>query len=735
MSDEDPLLKATDRLTKEQLDRLMADYVEIGPPVGLWNRINDADAVRFCTWPGQRTDGKKHSAQPGVAGKEAFPWEGACDTRPMIVDDIINEMVALCSAAYERALTGGKAANDQEAAYAVALLDYYTNNLLFDRLTDEVELSVQYIQQYGWTVLNPCWVQELTLRRQKVGLPQLDMVAKEIAPMFPQQPGLANLVPLVMDEEQEEVALVVLGLIYDTYSKKQLEGALDIEVKPLKETLLKRALRQLRRGEEANVPVPYLCRNEPAVYALKPWVEVLLPFDTGDIQDGRIVFRREFMSESRLRARIVSDDYDLEWVEEAVKFKGTMSTTPSWFGGTSATLAQGQVGFYDRTSIPKDQIEVLHAFFRAVDDDDVPAVYCTTFHSEVKAGRDGRPLYAKHELIDYPHGEFPFVLGKREHLSRCATASRGVPEVSYTWQNEEKALSDAVIDWTSLGVIPPANVYQDPKQLRYKFHPAAQNLVRFGKEPRFMEIPGGGVPLALEARDQLRYRRAHYYGTHHADLPPEASQTRSARTVQRFLTMWVRAFRQVLSLAQKYLPDAEFARITGAPEGWLEQRRDKFGLLTASLSFDVRELSEELVLKRIEMMNKAVVPADTQGVIQKAKWVEIMVTAVNPKWAKQLLVPVPEASQALFNSVKDDMAQMFLGNPPQMVENDPTAQAKLQFAQQIVAANPLYQEQLQKPGHFQKLVQVYAKNLSFSVTQEKNKQIGRIGVDPQEAAA
>ena len=94
---------------------------------------------------------------------------------------------------------------------------------------------------------------------------------------------------------------------------------------------------------------------------------------------------------------------------------------------------------------------------------------------------------------------------------------------------------------------------------------------------------------------------------------------------------------------------------------------------------------------------------------------------------------VPEGSQRMYEQVKADIAQMFLGNPPQMVENDPTAQAKLQFAQQIVAANPNYQQALQQQGsRFQKLMEAYAKNLGFSVQQEQNKQIGRIGVSPED---
>jgi hypothetical protein len=62
---------------------------------------------------------------------------------------------------------------------------------------------------------------------------------------------------------------------------------------------------------------------------------------------------------------------------------------------------------------------------------------------------------------------------------------------------------------------------------------------------------------------------------------------------------------------------------------------------------------------------------------------------------------------------------------------DPTAQIKMQFASQIVGANPNYQQALRQPGRFAELMKKYAMNLQFSVTEEQNKQVGAIGVKPE----
>ncbi|MBT3843202.1 MAG: hypothetical protein HOF61_13605 [Verrucomicrobia bacterium] len=55
---------------------------------------------------------------------------------------------------------------------------------------------------------------------------------------------------------------------------------------------------------------------------------------------------------------------------------------------------------------------------------------------------------------------------------------------------------------------------------------------------------------------------------------------------------------------------------------------------------------------------------------------------------------------------------------------------KMQFMQQIVQGNPKCQEALQDDERFQALLENYGKNLQQSVTQEQNKMIGRIGVQP-----
>jgi hypothetical protein len=104
--------------------------------------------------------------------------------------------------------------------------------------------------------------------------------------------------------------------------------------------------------------------------------------------------------------------------------------------------------------------------------------------------------------------------------------------------------------------------------------------------------------------------------------------------------------------------------------------------------------------------------------------------AIAPDMAKEVIIDQATASQKMYRDVQTDIALMILGNEPQYVENDPTAQTKMQYVQDIMSKNPVAQQNAQGNPTFQMIFENYVKNLQMSVSQQQNKQIGRIGVSP-----
>jgi hypothetical protein len=332
--------------------------------------------------------------------------------------------------------------------------------------------------------------------------------------------------------------------------------------------------------------------------------------------------------------------------------------------------------------------------------------------------------------------------------------------VAHTHQNIIKGILDGLIDRTSITMVPPANVYESPTGAKYRFAPAAQNYVRQGREPQFMQMPTGtGLLDGTKVYDMMRRIVDNQHGLLSETVPAPRMQMSQAMAVQRFLLVWSKAIQQMLCLCQKHMDDTTFAKVTGAPEGWLASKRMDPGLLKCELHFDVRELDPELVMAQIKAVNEVVLPTDTLGWVNRGKWTRTMLRAINPVWDRELIIPQNDASQQTFNRARQELIQMFAGNAPQWVEDkDPTAGGLLQFTQQILMNNPVYlaaltdealvalagqsapilAQQLEQMGgrrpdpRFSGLLVKWLENLKFvGVTQPANAQRGRIGVNAE----
>ena len=180
----------------------------------------------------------------------------------------------------------------------------------------------------------------------------------------------------------------------------------------------------------------------------------------------------------------------------------------------------------------------------------------------------------------------------------------------------------------------------------------------------------------------------------------------------------------MFQLSLQYLEPEEIQRITGTnivPESDMYQ----FDFV---LKYDVRELDTEYVASKLSNIAQYVVPQDVSGVLDRNKLIGMITRAISPDIAEELIIDQAPASQKMYEDVKGQIGQMMLGNEASYTENDPAAQTKMQYAQEIVGRNPKAQEALQGDELFRQLFENYTKNLQMSLMQQQNAQIGRIGV-------
>lgn len=721
-----------------------------------WNRVRFNEDVRFNRWANQSWDCKKR----GTSTKPAFPWEEASDQRVPTADDIINGIVAECIEAFWRAWLAPKAGLGEVHNYSVKLADYLVNTWMVEDLEVQVERAIQYRETYGWVPLYVRWERELALAYRAITLEDLAAVAAAAAqeesgraggseggaeeaalsrfPAFP----LSALPEAILDPARENEAAALLGQAYASYAQGQV-GRGGIEIPALRPETLRRAVTDLRESGLAQVPVPYVCKNRPAMYALKPWEEFFLSNNTAMVERG-ISFRTDWVSEVELRAKEVAEDWDPSWIEEAAKHKGKFSawniaasTNNGPPDGNLATAMSGTgSSLYEMVDQKADLIEVVYAVYRLIDENGVPGVYLTIFHpafgGPTVEHTTGPSRWAWHGLLADAAGVVPFLVGKREELAPSIVSSRGVPEICNSWQRIEKSQTDGANDWTSIGVLPPVNEYANGLGTQYKYGPAQRNVVTMGKEPSFMDVPTKGVPWSFELMDRVERRVAKYFGEAHPELPPDSGVAKRNKIVGSFLQLMTQAIQRAVDLCQVNMGDDHFSEVTGAPPGWLEQRRNQPNLLAAKLEFDVRELNPEYVASQMKAVNETVIPADVGGVLNRTAWTKMQMRMLNPRLGRELVQEDGDASRMMFEKVKADVQGMALGDEANYVENDPGAKAKLQYLSQIVRANPNYLQLLktQPKGRFSMLLQKYSENLQFSLTQEQNKQVGRIGVTP-----
>jgi len=656
------------------------------------------DNIRFCRWSGQTDDGKKWSKWR-EEGNPAWPFEGASDVRLRLVDSTCNELSALLVTAYQRADINTQAANLQDlplSTIANSLMNWVRDNKMANELRKEAELAAQYALQYGWTAFYVGWEQHISKRPQSISMEQIMGLA--------QQAGSEQLsqLPMLIVEQPDVAASIV-------------QAALGIDLSECK-----RMVKELAETGETSYDEEYVSRNLPTVQALKPWDEIIFPPETADLQRSRVIFRRTWMSEVELREKITTDGWDPDWVERALQQIGKSSTLYNInLLPTTTMLVYNGVNY-------NNMVEVVYAYQKSLDGK-APCIYYTVFCPQAASNRrEDDASWAIYEKLDYAHGEYPFVEFRREQLRRAIADSRGIPELAMTDQDEIKAQHDSIRDYTAFATLPPIKVVKRIGAIN-KVGPGVQLPVTQRDDYTWMEPPAREPSTAFNLIKSVEMRHCAYFGVSHELVNPVRTQTLQQLLVNNWLMSWRGVFRQVFALCSQFLSPEEIAAITGGfqiPQN-LSAIHNEFDI---NIRFDVKDMNPDYIDKKIQFL-QVISQMDAGGAIDKNALTRMMLQAVAPEVANQLIVNQAQASQQMYKDVQSDIANMLLGNEAIYSENDPAAQTKMQFVQDIMSKNPKAQAALQQDENFKALFENYVKNIQMSLMQQQNAQIGRLGVN------
>lgn len=684
------------------VSELAKEYTRAGGYYNYRQTRSQADEVRYSYWAGQSEDGKKRQKNDD---QKVFPWDGASDTRIRLADEIVTENAEILSQAFWRANLQGKPTEAKDASHAAqvsTLLKYFRDNALRKELQQEVCLAAQYSQHYGVAVIHPFWERTVSSRPTTVTIEDLATYAAQAEPGT----ALAALPEMVMDPDREDGAIEAIQ-----------------EIIELDDSIARKAVRKIQATGSAEVPLPFVTKNAPCVVSLKVGEEIFFPAETLELKEARVIFYRDWLTEVELREKVFTDGWSEDWVDEVIKLPHRHSRDFSF--------RLSNFGYNELQNVDSEDniFEVVTAYQRVIGDDGIPKIVATVFNPAIcnHEDRRGGSRYGLHREADEFAGEYPFFPVRREWLSRRLLDTRGVPEIVQTWQNEIKGQRDALYDRASIMTLPP---FRTPARMgnNYEIRPGANVPELRQGEISFMEPPKSNPAESLEIVRYIEEQAARYFGRPHPAVDPGRAQAKVQFMVDDWLRTWANVFSYMFKLMQRFMDDADFHRITGIEMGIPEHPTEIAGGFDVSIDFDTREMDNEFLLKKMDIVSRAVLPEDTAGVIDRAALVKWKMAALDPQLAQLVVQDKAGASQKVFDEVNNNVALMALGNEPRYTEIDPTAQMKAEFLRQILERNPKYQQAQQQDEHFAKLLENYQKNLEMSVMQEQNKQVGRLGV-------
>jgi len=647
--------------------------------------------TRYCIWPGQTDDGRKHQS---AYGQKIFPWENSSDVKIFLSEQIIRErVIALVNAFFKARIQVQPVESmdiDKRNA-AETVLKWLIGTHCADDMRREIRLAAEMRETYGLSIMAIDWEQQTRVEVKSFTMEDAMMMLQET-----QDPNLQALLEVILDPEQEELAAQLMG-----------------EIIPELGTTTK--VRQFREKGAVEWEQPYIFSSKPVVRALEPWEDIIFPIHTDSIQRAPFIARRELLNEFELRERAAIEGWDQEWVERAVKHKGELKRI-------HLNIHRSDNFLFEQL---RDLIEVWHVYRKEHDERTNATKVTRTVISWNLTDKA-----ALHELMPYDHAMYPFVELPRERNTRPLLESRGIPEIVKTAQEEIKVQRDFRVDRASISILPPLKTPAARGKFDLVLGPAMQIPERRPGEITWMNPPPfdqGSIEVEAATRADID----RYFGRMTDAVNPNMAMLHMQELVDSWLIDMKLVMAQVMALAQQYMTGEEIARVTGNPNlQFNASPADIRGRYDITAEFDARLLDNEALGAKLDYLAKVLVPLDSFGVIDRAGLVKYMFQAVDPNLAGILVQDIGQATQAEIEDEQVQFSKIAAGTEPPLKEGGQNATVRLQTLQQIIQSNPAVQQRYQQDEIFRKMIDARAQAFQFQLQQQQNAVIGRVGAQP-----
>ena len=695
-------MKSDNIIYELKLDEILREYRE-STESDLVDRKNNNWENRYNIWPGQADDGRKWRKS---LGRDPVPFEGASDSRVPLVDTYVNEdadmlMTSLRSMTVQAMPTES---GDQKKAFLTTNFLRYMFSNAMDEFFSEAELAANYYLENGLAVVGVFWERETQRYYETFDLEDITNLAMS-------DPELADLPNMILDPANDDAVFVMAQNLLATQN-------FDVD-----EAEVRQLIKDLRKHGEGRVTVPMVHKDRPTIVSLKVGEDFFAPPDTTDIQKARRLYYRQYMTAEQIQDAVVSQDWDKNWAGEIIE--SAQGNTPSTNYRNNGRLSRRGTRPGQLDLDTEKLYEIVHAFERRVDPKTgVPGIYQIIFSPHQTSDDSGNEIVGKHELLNYAHCQMPFVLMRREYLSRRVDDSRGYGEIAHTWQRQIKTEWDGRVDRSYLSTMPP--LMHPHGRAPSKWGPGVMVPRMRADDYQYAESPRPD-PGSKEIEESIRITADRYFGRAVDDANVPYAQMRQQNMVRKWLDYWREVAQQVLQLCQQFLPEPFYFRVVGSNQAEPLQttRQEIVGQYDIQLAFNVANLDSELVKQKLELLRAAVGEFDINGVVDRTELMKVVFDYVDANMGERLLRPAEAASEQEKEEERNVFAQLMAGVPVDIKEGQ-AYQLRLNELGQL-AQTPTAQKKLQEDEHVRGVVERRAKQLEHQLVQQQNAMIGRLG--------
>ena len=669
---------------KPDVDELKHDFERAKTNLSTWmDKAEDAREVRFNQWAGKTGDGKK-------SGPEAFPFDGASDLDPSVINPLIDGDVATLTQALTKANLVAAPVESGDVASAKLVTEFLRWRMgTMDELMRESSIGANYLLQNGVTFFGTYWKQEKTRKFEPISLGQIAEQSPELA----------------MAIEDPEMKEGVEEMFYPMFPK-------------LKKRRVKKMLNELRKNGETEIPTEKVVVNRPAVKAYELGRELIVDSNVIDLESARSIHCIHYYSPEALKQK-VNEGWDEAWIDEAIEkakdfYEERYSDSAMHYDYGTSYGSQHYEGL----------IRVVTTYRKELDEDDVPVVTKTCWTDEMdEAGF--------HEPVGYDEGRYPFVCITREHLNHRLLDSRGYPELLKSYELAVKTEIDSRRDRASMSTMPPVE-YQIGRRPE-RLGPGAQIPVRRRGEVGFMEIPRYSQ-ASMEVEMQIRQLCNRITGR--ATSPDDAVEANVIKQhlVNCWLSGWKEVLKRIWCLDRTYSGPMIWFRVTNNEQGAQLILDETAELYDFNISWNSMNQDESKVIEKLDTVGKLMAQYDRQGTARYDVYLRKVLEAIDPNLASQLIMPAQEATDKEIKETSADLAKIYSGqvvNAPQGANS----QLRMQVLQQYLTGTEEIpaediQRRMQEDENFAKRLQIYAGQLEQQQAQQRNALIGQLGTAP-----